>query len=144
MILVDVNILVYAFDAASTHHLAYRTWLTNTLDGRTEVGLADATLVGFVRIVTNQRIFERPATTPQAMEFANAIARSPRARWLVPTARTWDEFDDITGIDRQLRANHLPDAWLAALAITHGGRLATADRGFARFADLDWFDPIAV
>lgn len=143
MIIVDVNVLVYAFDMASADHAAYRTWLADTLNSPTEIGLTDATLVGFVRIVTNPRIFERPATTTGAMEFANAVARSPRARWLAPTERTWDEFDDITQVDRRLRANHLPDAWLAALAITHGCRLATADRGFARFTDLDWFDPIA-
>jgi predicted nucleic acid-binding protein len=29
----------------------------------------------------------------------------------------------------------------AALCIAHGARLATADRGFARFRGLTWFDP---
>jgi len=37
----------------------------------------------------------------------------------------------------------VPDAHLAAVALTHGCRLATADRGFARFPGLDWFDPAA-
>jgi predicted nucleic acid-binding protein len=37
----------------------------------------------------------------------------------------------------------VPDAYLAALAISHGCRLATADRGFARFPGLDHFDPAA-
>ncbi|MDQ3642021.1 MAG: hypothetical protein M3450_11325 [Actinomycetota bacterium] len=35
----------------------------------------------------------------------------------------------------------MPDAHLAAVAVAHGCRLATADRGFARFPALDWFDP---
>lgn len=41
-----------------------------------------------------------------------------------------------------LRANDVPDAALAALAIEHGLRLATSDSGFARFPRLDWFDPL--
>jgi predicted nucleic acid-binding protein len=41
-------------------------------------------------------------------------------------------------------ATSRPDAYLASLALTHRCRLATADRGFARFPGLDWFDPAAV
>jgi predicted nucleic acid-binding protein len=36
-----------------------------------------------------------------------------------------------------LRANDVPDAHLAALAVEHGLRLATGDSGFARFAGLE-------
>ena len=53
----------------------------------------------------------------------------------------WATFDAFIDDDAQLRANLVPDAWLAAVAKAHGCRLATADRGFARFAVLDWFDP---
>ncbi len=38
--------------------------------------------------------------------------------------------------------NDVPDTHLAALAVDHGLRLATADGGFARFPDLDWFNPL--
>ncbi len=41
-----------------------------------------------------------------------------------------------------LRANDVPDAHLAALAIEHGLHLATSDGGFARFEALSWFDPL--
>ena len=30
---------------------------------------------------------------------------------------------------------------IPALAISNGARLATADRGMARYPGLDWFDP---
>ncbi len=57
------------------------------------------------------------------------------------TDSVWANFAVLVNDDTQLRGNLLPDAWLAALAKAHGCRLATADRGFARFAGLDWFDP---
>lgn len=42
-----------------------------------------------------------------------------------------------------VRANHVPDAHLAALAIEHGLVLASTDRDFARFEGLRWMDPLA-
>jgi predicted nucleic acid-binding protein len=38
-------------------------------------------------------------------------------------------------------ANHVPDAYLAALAIEHGCEWMTADREFARYPGLRWRDP---
>jgi predicted nucleic acid-binding protein len=42
-----------------------------------------------------------------------------------------------------LRANDVPDAHLAALAISHGLILCSADAGFARFPGLRWINPLA-
>jgi predicted nucleic acid-binding protein len=62
-------------------------------------------------------------------------------RMLAATDATWQHFADLAAADRQVRGNLVPDAWLAAMTRSHGGRLATADRGFARFDNLTWFDP---
>lgn len=50
---------------------------------------------------------------------------------------------DLVALDRGLSGNMVPDAHLAVVALAHGCRLATADRAFARFRGLDWFDPAA-
>lgn len=78
-----------------------------------------------------------------ALAFVDALREAPRAHHLTPTAATWRQFAELVRSDRQIRGNLVPDAWLAALARSHGCRLATTDRGFARFEGLDWFDPIA-
>ena len=62
---------------------------------------------------------------------------------MASTPATWAALARLVSEDRGLRANLVPDTYLAALAITHGCRLATADRGFARFGGLDFFDPVA-
>lgn len=41
------------------------------------------------------------------------------------------------------RAEHVPDAHLAVLAIEYGLTLQTTDRGFARFSGLRWENPLA-
>lgn len=143
MILADVNVLVYAFQDAADDHEQYRAWLLDTLNGPGDFALTDATLVGFVRIVTNPRIFEHPANNEAARQFVASLVTAPRSRWIAPSNSAWRVFDDLLDTDRQLRGNLVPDAWLASLAISHRCRLATADRGFGRFPGLDWFDPAA-
>lgn len=141
MILPDVNVLAYAFRREAADHERYATWLTEVAAGLDDLAIVDSVLVGFVRIVTNPRIFEDPAPTAEALRFVDVLRSAGRARPLHATEATWSAFASLAHGDRQVRGNLVPDAWLAALAVTHGCRLATADRGFSRFPGLDWFDP---
>ena len=142
MILPDVNVLVYAFRREAMHHDRYASWLSELL-ADAELALVDTVLLGVVRIVTSPRIVADPAPTPVALQFVDALRAAPRARPLAPTAATWERFAAIARSDDQVRGPLVPDAWLAALALSYGCRLATTDRGFARFAGLDWFVPVA-
>lgn len=144
MILADVNVLVYAFDQSATHHAACADWLAATLGGSEQFALVDTVLAGFVRIVTHPKIFEYPASTVDAMEFIDTVIDSPASTWLPSTRAVWRRFGAITASDSAVRGVLVPDAYLAAVALTHGARLATADRGFARFEGLKWFDPAGV
>ena len=142
MILPDVNVLVFAFRRESPQHEEYARWLTHVVGGTEEIGLHEVPLAGFVRIVTNPRIFDRPAPTGIALDFAHRLVTAPRARWLPPSGTTWARFEALARGDAGVSGNLVPDALLASLAVAHGCRLATGDRGFARFPDLDWFDPV--
>lgn len=141
MILPDVNVLVYAFRREAVDHDRYASWLSATLVG-SELALVETVLLGMIRIVTSPRIMADPAPTPMALRFVNMLLGAPRARPLAPTAATWRRLGAIATRDEQVRGPLVPDAWLAALALSHGCRLATADRGFARFDGLDWFVPV--
>jgi toxin-antitoxin system PIN domain toxin len=142
VILPDVNVLVFAFRREAPDHEGYARWLEETVGGADDLAIVDSVLLGAIRVVTNPRIFDDPAPTALALEFAAALRGAPRARPIESRHATWMAFERIVAADRQLRGNLVPDAWLAATAISHGCRLATPDRGFARFADLDWFDPV--
>lgn len=143
MILPDVNVLVYAFRREAERHDAYARWLATTVGGDEELGLVENVLTGFVRIVTNPRILADPAPTADALAFVAALHGARRARRICAAAATWEHLRLLASADRQVRGNLVPDAWLAAIARSNGCRLATADRGFARFGGLDWFDPVA-
>lgn len=141
MILPDVNVLVYAHRREAPEHDRYASFLAEVVHGADELALVEPVLTGFVRIVTNPRVLADPTPTREALRFVEVLRSAPRARWLLPTDASWSKLDDLAAADPQVRGNLVPDAWLAALATTHGCRLATADRGFARFPDLDWFTP---
>ena len=143
MILPDVNVLVYAFRPEAARHEAYARWLSALVAGADELALHDTVLSGFVRVVTNPRVMDDPAPTAAALELVTALRRASRARWVPSGHRSWEAFDRLVADDRGIRGNRVPDAHLAALALTHGCRLATADRGFARYPGLRWFDPAA-
>lgn len=142
MILPDVNTLVYAFRAESEDHPRYADWLARLVAGSDGLGLTEASLTGFLRIVTNPRVFADPAPTGDALTFLGALRAAPRAHWLTPSPAVWATLGRFAATDRAVRGNHVPDAWLASLCVAHGCRLATADRGFARYDGLDWFDPV--
>lgn len=142
MILPDVNTLVYAYRREADEHEAYARWLSGIVAGTDELALVDHCLTGFLRIVTNQRIFADAAPVADAFGFLTRIRNARRARKLSSTEATWSTFDQLISKDRGIKANLVPDAYLAALAISYGCRIATADRGFARFDRLDFFDPV--
>lgn len=141
MILVDVNLLVYAKMDSMEAHEAARTWLEGRLSGIYGVGLPWASLLGFLRLTTNPRIFEHPLSM--------AAARAQVHSWLaLPSVFVPEPTERHAGILAALlseagRSSHVPDAHLAALAIEYGLTLQTTDRDFARFSGLKWENPIA-
>ncbi|MGH3601234.1 MAG: TA system VapC family ribonuclease toxin [Pseudonocardiaceae bacterium] len=143
MILPDVNVLVYAFRREVDQHGRYAAWLAAMVAGADELALHDTVLAGAVRLATHPRIFADPAPMPVALDFIARIRGAQRARWLPSSDAAWTELELLTSQDRGLRGNLVPDALLAALARTHRCRIATADRGFARFPGVRSFDPAA-
>ena len=140
MLVPDVNILVYAFRTDSAEHEVYRAWLNDALDAD-RIGLADTIVSGFMRIVTHPRIYADPTPAAAALSFVRQLVDAPRTGWLRSGTAAWDTFEELTAMDPAIRGNLVPDAYIAALCVANGGRLATRDRGFARFPGLRWFDP---
>ena len=57
MILPDVNLLVYAYDASATQHSVAAAWWKGRLNGKEVVGLAPVVIFGFLRLATHPRVF---------------------------------------------------------------------------------------
>lgn len=116
-------------------HERYKGWLEERLGGPEPFGVSESVLASFVRVVTNHRVYREPTRPEAALAFCRAVLEAPAAVPVRPGARHWPIFVDLCRAVRA-RANVVPDAYLAALAIEHGTTLVTLDKGFARFPGL--------
>jgi uncharacterized protein len=142
MMLVDANLLLYAYDPAAREHEASRHWLEASLSGTVLVRFSWLTMWAFLRIITNPRVFERPLTMAEAEHHVSSWLAQPVAGILEPGERHWEILRPLAR-DGQVSGPLVMDAALAAIAIEHGATLCTTDRDFARFPGLTWMNPIA-
>jgi uncharacterized protein len=142
MIVLDVNLLIYAYDIASPHHEPAMRWMEKTLSGAELVGLPWQTASAFLRVSTNAKLPGDRFTSEEAAQILDALLDQPNVRLLVPGETHWSVFRRMM-IDGQARGPLVSDAELAALTIEYGGVLHTTDRDFARFPGLRWVNPLA-
>jgi len=141
MILVDANLLVYAHVTPFPQHDKARAWLNDRLNGTAPVGIPWPSILTFVRLVTNPRIFERPENIEAAWKQAEEWLDCPPVWIPQPTQRHREILGPLL-TTQTIRANLVPDAHLAALAIEHALILCSTDGDFGRFQDLRWENPI--
>jgi hypothetical protein len=142
VILVDANILIYAHVNSFAQHRVAREWLDQQLNGPAPVGLPWASVLAFLRLVTNSRVFEHPESIVDAWSQVRTWLACESVWTPEPTERHAEvlgEFLTLPGV----HGNLVPDAHLAALAVEHGLTLCSTDGDFARFRALRWLNPIA-
>lgn len=141
MRLVDANLLIYAHVESFPQHPRAREWLDSVLNGTARCGLPWASLLAFVRLVSNPRVFARPESVADAWQQVAEWLDCPAVWVPLPTER---HREILAGLLRTgaLRASLVPDAHLAALAVEHGLVLCSTDGDFARFPGLRWENPL--
>ncbi|MBV9238060.1 MAG: type II toxin-antitoxin system VapC family toxin [Xanthobacteraceae bacterium] len=142
MILVDANLLLYAYHPRAEQHDPSRAWLEDALTGQDLVRFAWLTLWAFLRIATHPRVFARPLSTAEAEAAISSWLAQPVAGILDPGERHWEI---LCGLVREGQAAGplVMDAVIASIAIEHGATVYTADRDFSRFPGLRWINPLA-
>ena len=140
MQLPDVNVLIYAHREDAPEHARYATWLRMLTVSEEPFALSEIVLAGYIRLVTNKKIFSPPTPMETAIAFCQRLAARPRAVMVRPTPRHWEVFVKLC---RDIEGPLVSDAYLAALAIEHGCELITTDSDFARFAGLRWRHPLS-
>jgi uncharacterized protein len=127
-VLLDVNVLVALAWPNHTHHAAARRWFRSERSS----GWATCPLTqsGFITVSSNPR-FTPEAKSPQE------AALLLRHMIMLPGHVFWN--DDISLLEekwlpirRIVTHQQVSDAHILAVALRHGGRLATFDRAIAR------------
>lgn len=141
MILVDVNLLIYATSERARYHREARIWWEAQLNGSSRIALPWASLLAYLRITTNRRAFAGALSMEQAWAQLNEwLACDPV--WIPqPTDRHSSVLGSLCA-QAGVHGDLVSDAHLAALAIEHGLTLCSTDGDFARFRELKWVNPL--
>lgn len=70
MLLIDVNVLVYAYREDAPNHTAYHSWLMDIVSSGEPFGVVDLALSGFLRIATHPKLLKPPSSLESALDFA--------------------------------------------------------------------------
>ena len=141
MIVLDANLLLYAYDSTMPQHDAARSWLNGAFSADELIGLPWQTVSAFLRIASDSRLPGKHFTIEEAIGIVRQWMELKQVRLLVPGERYWSIFQWML-IEGQVRDPMTTDAQLAALTIEYGGVLYTTDRDFARFPGLRWVNPL--
>lgn len=140
--LLDANILIYAFSSSSPFHASAKTWMEDAMARGLQVYLSWSVISAFLRITTDPRSYGQIATMADACATVDDLLSYSNVAVVEPTASHWPIFKKIL-VESQATGNLVTDAHLAALAIEHGASLCTNDKDFTRFTGLKIINPIA-
>ena len=122
--LLDVNVLIALLDSSHIHNGLVTNWLAENIDA----GWASCPITqnGCIRIFSQSSY---PNTVPAA-QAANRLAEAAQH----PSHKFWPDSvsllqPDCLIWDKVLSSRHVTDVYLLALAVKHGGRFVTLDRG---------------
>jgi len=135
MILVDTNLLLYAYHSNSPRHEPARQWLERVCSAPEPVRVAWVSLLAFLRISTDVRMPGETFLPEEAVSIVNEWLAQPNFGVLSAGERHWEILSALL-TESQSRGALVTDAHLAALAVEHGATLYTSDRDFRRFSGL--------
>jgi toxin-antitoxin system PIN domain toxin len=137
MIVPDLNLQIYAYNLGAPDHVRARQWWEDIMRRLEPVGMPLSVALGFIRLMTNQKVIVPPMLLPDAVGEVKRWLALPNVTLLPITAQHWDRLEKIgwTGSD-------VSDAHLAAIAMEHGCELHTADADFAKCTGLRWKNPL--
>jgi uncharacterized protein len=129
----DVNVLLAASRDDHPHHRVALDWLEQAIAQSASGGrftLIPVVTASYLRLATSPRIFAAPTPIPDAIAFVDALVGAPGATMAMLGAE-WPVLRQLC-LDKKLRGNDLPDAWLAAAVVQLGEHLATFDADFKK------------
>ena len=135
MVIVDVNLLLYAYDTAAPHHRRSAEWLAETVDSGETIGIPWHCVMAFLRITTASFGAKRPLPMAQAVSIIDGWFADPQFVMPEPGKRFWRILKEV-GEDSGTSGRDWSDAYLAALAIENGAGFATFDRDFRKYKGL--------
>ena len=142
MILVDANILIYAYDTGARLHAAARAWIESAFSGSEPIAIPWAVAHAFLRLTTHGPLMANPYAPAEACAIVNDWFESPAVTFVEPGREYWRLLRQIA-VTHDIRGPLYSDAHLAVIALEHDATIYTRDKDFRRFAGVRVVDPLA-
>jgi toxin-antitoxin system PIN domain toxin len=142
VIIVDVNILIYAVNQDAPLHSRAKSWLEATISGKETIGISWTVLLAFLRLTTRPGLFRNPISVDTAFDVLDSWLEQPSVTLIDPGPRHGIILREILA-PMGSGGNLTSDAHLAALALEHRAELCSSDHDFLRFPGLKWRNPLA-
>jgi uncharacterized protein len=142
MVIPDINLLIYAYNAAASLHERARRWWEELLSSDTPVGIPWVVPQGFIRLMTHRAVLRDPWPVAECTGRVDEWFAAPNVISLEPGPRHLMLLSTLLAA-AGTGGNLVTDAHLAALAIEHNAELHSNDTDFARFSGLRLVNPIA-
>jgi toxin-antitoxin system PIN domain toxin len=136
----DVNVLVAASRSDHPHHAIARSWLERAAAAAASGGtliLMPMVIASFLRLVSSPRIFAEPTPIDDAVAFIDALLAAQGVH-LASLGAEWPRLRQLC-VEKQLKGNAIPDAWLAAATNHLGEHLVSFDRDFRKLIGRSQF-----
>lgn len=142
MIIPDINLLVYAYNADAPFHHEAKRWWENLLNNRfAPVGLPWAVSLGFIRVMTSPKILLSPLYPQEAIHYVQSWILRSNVEVLVAGERHLPILLDLTK-EIGTAGPMTTDLHIAALAIEYQAIVHSIDTDFSRFSGLRWINPL--
>ena len=141
MILIDANLLIYAVNSDLPQHRQAKDWLEQVLSETTVIGIPLVSIMAFLRICTNLRVFAQPLSPETAIAYIDQWLDQSVVRLVVPGTKHWAILRNLL-LHTGMSGNLTTDAHIAALALEQGYSVYSADNDFRRFPGLKHINPL--
>jgi uncharacterized protein len=141
VIVVDLNVLIYAHNATAPEHDRMSEWAESAFSGKEKIGIDWAVVHGFLRLTTRGPVLATPFTIDEAVKIVNSWFDSPAVEPVVRGPRYWPIFQQLL-VSGNIRGAMVSDAHIAAVALEHDATLYTTDRDFRLFPGLRIINPL--
>lgn len=144
MIISDLNLLIYAHSIDSPFYEKSRMWLENTLNNGEILGIPGVVTLGFVRLMTNKKLFKNPAKLNEVYNMLSSLFKFPNVIQLSEGERHFEIFMGFLLNSHGDPSSLATDSYIAAFAAENNCTLYSNDTDFLRFDGLRVVNPLKV
>jgi len=141
--IIDTNILLYAANRDAEENKAAAAFLRAAVESADQWYLTEGILYEFLRVSTHFRVFDKPLSWKQSLQFLRPFLTSSNFLILGAGDGHWAILERVLASLTHPAGNLFFDICTVALMREHGiKRIYTVDTDFLQFADIEVVNPL--